>query len=113
MNEKGAYEDENALTSPVPKNADFLADRVEIEFNYLKEGLMSKNGKPLQTFELTSDGKTFQMAQARLEGDKVFVHQKGIKNPVAVRYAWSNNPAKANLFSKEGLPVSPFELRKD
>ena len=108
-----AYEDENALTSPVPKNADFLSDRVEIEFNYLKEGLMSKNGKPLQTFELSDDGKTFKMAQARLEGDKVFVYQKGIKNPVAVRYAWSNNPTKANLFSKEGLPVSPFELRKD
>ncbi|AYN66326.1 sialate O-acetylesterase [Euzebyella marina] len=108
-----AYKDENALTSPVPKNADFLTNRVEIEFNYLKEGLMSKNEKPLQTFEVSGDGKTFQMAQARLEGDKVIVHQKGIKNPVAVRYAWSNNPAKANLFSKEGLPVSPFELKKD
>nr|WP_256534351.1 sialate O-acetylesterase [Lewinella sp. JB7] len=28
----------------------------------------------------------------------------------AVRYAWSSNPDDANLYSKEGLPVTPFEL---
>ncbi|MBB4077678.1 sialate O-acetylesterase [Lewinella aquimaris] len=28
----------------------------------------------------------------------------------AVRYAWFDNPDDANLFSKEGLPVTPFEL---
>ncbi len=28
----------------------------------------------------------------------------------AVRYAWFNNPDDANLFSKNGLPVTPFEL---
>ena len=30
-----------------------------------------------------------------------------VAKPVAVRYAWSDNPV-CNLFSKEGLPVTPF-----
>jgi sialate O-acetylesterase len=31
-----------------------------------------------------------------------------VANPVAVRYAWSMNPAGANLYNKEGLPAVPF-----
>ncbi|HNZ36705.1 MAG: hypothetical protein KA076_07235 [Candidatus Marinimicrobia bacterium] len=31
-----------------------------------------------------------------------------IPNPVAVRYAWADNPAGANLYNKGGLPASPF-----
>ena len=31
-----------------------------------------------------------------------------VANPTAVRYAWENNPAKANLFNKAGLPAPPF-----
>jgi sialate O-acetylesterase len=27
-----------------------------------------------------------------------------------VRYAWFDNPDDANLFSREGLPVTPFEI---
>jgi sialate O-acetylesterase len=30
-----------------------------------------------------------------------------VAKPVAVRYAWGNNP-DANLFNKEGIPASPF-----
>ncbi len=28
--------------------------------------------------------------------------------PVAVRYAWPDNPEGANLYNREGLPASPF-----
>ena len=31
----------------------------------------------------------------------------------AVRYAWSSNPDDANLYSEEGLPVTPFEISVD
>ena len=31
-----------------------------------------------------------------------------VPNPVAVRYAWANNPADANRFNKAGLPASLF-----
>ena len=50
---------------------------------------------------LQSDGKTLRV-----------VNPAGTDIAV-VRYAWFNNPDDANLFSKEGLPVTPFELRED
>ena len=31
-----------------------------------------------------------------------------VPTPVAVRYAFSMNPDKANLYNKEGLPAVPF-----
>jgi sialate O-acetylesterase len=33
-----------------------------------------------------------------------------ISNPVHVRYAWEDNPEDANLYNREGLPASPFEI---
>ena len=30
-----------------------------------------------------------------------------VAKPVAVRYAWANNP-EANLYNKAGLPACPF-----
>jgi sialate O-acetylesterase len=32
---------------------------------------------------------------------------------VRVRYAWFDNPDDANLFSQEGLPVTPFEIGRE
>jgi sialate O-acetylesterase len=31
-----------------------------------------------------------------------------VPNPVAVRYAWMNDPEGALLFSRSGLPAAPF-----
>jgi len=35
------------------------------------------------------------------------VSSKDVPKPLAVRYAWANNP-ECNLYNKEGLPASPF-----
>jgi sialate O-acetylesterase len=31
-------------------------------------------------------------------------------SPVAVRYAWSDNPECCNLYNSVGLPASPFRI---
>jgi sialate O-acetylesterase len=31
-----------------------------------------------------------------------------VAHPVAVRYAWADNPAGANFYNQEGLPASSF-----
>jgi len=46
-------------------------------------------------------------AQARIEGDKVIVSSPDVPQPVAVRYAWSENP-DCNPYNGAGLPASPF-----
>jgi hypothetical protein len=43
-----------------------------------------------------------------IEDADVVVQSGQVSNPVAVRYAWADNPEGANLYNKEGLPASPF-----
>ena len=49
----------------------------------------------------------FVWAKATIEGDHVVVSSDLVPHPVAVRYAWANNP-EANLYNREHLPASPF-----
>jgi len=53
-----------------------------------------------------SDGKWF-WPTAKIEGKKIIVWNDAVKNPVAVRYDWADNP-DGNLKNKTGLPASPF-----
>ena len=43
----------------------------------------------------------------RIAGNKVELTCDKVSAPIAVRYAWADNPV-CNLFSNEGLPVTPF-----
>ena len=43
----------------------------------------------------------------KIVGSTIIVSSPSVQKPVAVRYAWANNPV-ANLYNKEGLPASPF-----
>jgi sialate O-acetylesterase len=62
----------------------------------------------VEGFAVAGSDKVFHWAQARLTRDgKVVVSSRRVREPVAVRYAWSNNP-EANLFNAEGLPAAPF-----
>ena len=38
----------------------------------------------------------------------MLVSSDKVPAPVAVRYAWGDNPADANLGNREGLPAAPF-----
>ena len=42
-----------------------------------------------------------------IEGDEVVVSSDEVAFPVAVRYAWANNPV-CNLYNGAGLPAGPF-----
>jgi len=42
------------------------------------------------------------------EPEYPIVSSEAVTHPVAVRYAWGNNPDAANLYNNEGLPAAPF-----
>ncbi|MDO9376137.1 MAG: sialate O-acetylesterase [Ferruginibacter sp.] len=70
-------------------------------------GLQTNNGKaPLHFFVAGKDRK-FYPANAAISGNTVIVSSSQVKQPVAVRYAFTNFPV-TNLENKEGLPVVPF-----
>ena len=98
--------------SPMPSNAVFNKDKAVVTFKNVGDGLMVKNGGELKSFAISNDGKNFVWAKAKIVGNTVEVWHENIKNPIMVRYAWDNNPIDANLFSKDGLPSTPFELKK-
>lgn len=56
---------------------------------------------------LAGADRVFYPAEGRVEGDRLIVWSNQVKDPVAVRYQFSN-AGIGNLFSKEGLPVEPF-----
>lgn len=61
----------------------------------------------LKGFSIAGEDKRFVWADAKIEGDSIVVRSDKVEKPVAVRYAWANNP-ECNLYNKEGLPASPF-----
>ena len=59
-------------------------------------------------FAVAGADKQFAWAdEATIEGDCVVVSSGKVAKPVAVRYAWANNPV-CNLYNKDGLPACPF-----
>lgn len=62
----------------------------------------------VEGFAVAGADRVFHWAKAWIVGDdKVAVCSDAVDNPVAVRYAWSDDP-EANLFNAEGLPAAPF-----
>jgi sialate O-acetylesterase len=47
-------------------------------------------------------------AEGKLDGSDLVVFSKDVKDPIAVRYAYTQHPAGCNLYNKDGLPASPF-----
>jgi sialate O-acetylesterase len=80
-----------------------------ISFDHLGSGLMVKDKYGYhKSFAIAGADKKFVWAKAEIQGDKIVVYSDKVSNPVAVRYAWADNPGDANLYNKEGLPASPF-----
>ncbi len=82
---------------------------VTIEFDTYGSKLVVGNKYGyIEGFAIAGADRVFHWAQARLTRDgKVVVWSREVREPVAVRYGWSNNPM-SNLFNAEGLPAAPF-----
>ncbi|HZV37693.1 MAG TPA: sialate O-acetylesterase [Pseudoxanthomonas sp.] len=65
-------------------------------------------GNDVHGFRLAGADRVFHPAKAVVRGDKVVAQSDAVPVPVAVRYAWSDNPADADLANDVGLPASPF-----
>jgi sialate O-acetylesterase len=50
----------------------------------------------------------WRWAEANVEGETLVASHPEIPSPVAIRYAWADNPAGCNLVNGAGLPAAPF-----
>jgi sialate O-acetylesterase len=106
--ERLAYQNKKIVYSgPQYQSMKITGNKIEISFSHIGNGLTAKGGE-LKYFSIAGADKKFVWAKARIENNKVIVWSDAVQNPVAVRYAWADNPEGANLYNKDRLPASPF-----
>jgi sialate O-acetylesterase len=110
-------------SGPLPAGSEIRGDKVTLSFTHAN-GLKSSDGAALKGFEIADkpikkkiidenkkeievDDYAYVPAQAVLKDNKVIVSSPTVQKPIAVRYAWANDP-DCNLVNQDNLPASPF-----
>ena len=88
----------------------FITEDGAIRCHFIHSGanLVTTDDRPPRLFFIAGEDRAFHPAEARIEGTSVIVRHALIPQPVAVRYAWADNPEGCNLANRDGLPASPF-----
>lgn len=109
-----AYGEDLPHSGPVFRKMQKEGDAVRLHFDHVYDGLRTSDGGPLIGFAVSAGTETFEYgnrgfewAEARIEGDAVVVRAAEVADPVAVRYAWAQNP-DCNLVNSVDLPAAPF-----
>ncbi len=119
----------SAASGPVCDSMTIEDDRVILGFAHAEGGLvatplpgtydvqsLAKSTAPLvrnspnsqlEGFAICGTDRKWVWANAKIDGDHVVVWSDKVTAPVAVRYAWADNPT-CNLYNGAGLPASPF-----
>ncbi len=91
----------------------FQAMRIEgnkaiLTFDHLGGGLRTVDIKDVMGFAICGEDRTWHWAEAEIKGDNTIeAWSDTVAAPVALRYAWADNP-RCNVYSKNGLPLTPF-----
>jgi sialate O-acetylesterase len=104
--EAGTYGKDVVYSGPIYESMKVEGDKVRLKFKHAGGGLVAK-GEKLTGFAIAGEDRKFVWADARIDGDTVVVSANAVARPVAVRYAWADNP-ECNLYNKADLPASPF-----
>ncbi|TJZ53291.1 sialate O-acetylesterase [Sphingobacterium olei] len=104
---KLVYGEKLVSSGPLYNDMKIEGDKIVLSFTEVGAALVGKGGA-LRHFSIAGADQKFFWAEAMIKGNKVIVGSKDVSKPVAVRYAWSDNPEDANLMNKEGLLASPF-----
>jgi sialate O-acetylesterase len=93
-------------SGPVFAGAEREGKSLRVRFTHSGDELSARGG-PVRSLEVAGADKMFYPAAGSIEVDTLVASSPDVREPVAVRYAWTNAPI-ANLFGDNGLPVAPF-----
>lgn len=108
---KVAHGKEVIASGPVYDSMKKEGEKIVLTFKDTGTGLRAKDGNKygyVKGFAIAGADKKFVWANAYISGDKVVVFSEEIPDPVAVRYAWADNPDDNDLVNSAGLLASPF-----
>jgi sialate O-acetylesterase len=123
------YGGKAVCSGPVYKSMTIEPGAARIQFDNTGDGLIAKNlpltyiiksllgqvaplvrnspNSELEGFAICGENHNWFWADAKIDHDSVLVWSAKVPHPVAVRYAWSDNPT-CNLYNRAALPAAPF-----
>jgi sialate O-acetylesterase len=57
---------------------------------------------------IAGENKKFYWAKVSLDNGVLTAWSENVNNPIAIRYAWANNPETPLIFNQYNIPISPF-----
>ncbi|MGS2740013.1 sialate O-acetylesterase [Sinomicrobium sp. M5D2P17] len=95
--------------APRFKETEKKGDSLLVHFTLATDSLKTKDKYGyIRGFQLAGKDGKFYWAKAFLRENTVVVYSPELKDPVEVRYAWSDNPGPLDLTDQNGLPAEPF-----
>ena len=94
-------------SGPILKSVTFTGNQAIVTFDHTAKGLKSLDGTPLSYLLISGKDKVFYNADVEIDGDRLVLSSKKVRNPVAVRYGWCPT-AEPNLGNSAGLPAIAF-----
>lgn len=101
------YGEKISYSGPMYETYRIEGNKIRIYLKHTDKGLKTKDGGKVQGFAIAGVDHKFHWADAVIEGNTVVVSSPDVAFPIAVRYAWADNPV-CNLYNGAGLPASPF-----
>ena len=96
-------------SGPMFRATKTTGSKIVLTFDEVGAGLKIHDGDKLTEFAIAGADHQWHWAEAKIVGkDRVEVWSEWVPNPLAVRYAFNNNPKHPNLTNESGLPASPF-----
>ncbi len=103
------YAKDLVYSGPVLKNLEIKDKSVVLEFDPMGSALVVKDKYGyVKGFALAGQDQKFYWAMGVQYNNMIYLRSDQVDAPVAVRYAWADNPDDANIYNSEGLPASPF-----
>jgi sialate O-acetylesterase len=94
--------------SPRYESMEREGNKIVVKFKDVAGGLRTVDNNVVEGFAIAGADKKWVWADAKiLDKDRIEVASDKVADPVAVRYAWADNPV-CNLYNMSGLPVTPF-----
>ena len=94
--------------SPEYKGVVMAGGKATVTFDCFGSTLYAFDTAEVRGFAVCGADRVWHWATGKVSGpDQVELTCAAVAAPVAVRYAWADNPV-CNLYSKDGLPVTPF-----
>ncbi|GIW99640.1 MAG: 9-O-acetylesterase [Pirellulaceae bacterium] len=97
-----------AAASPMYQSMEKQGNKIVLSFEHVHGGFRPFDVNTPIGFAIAGEDRKFVWAEAKIVGNnQIEVWSDQVADPVAVRYAWADNPV-CNMYDELGLPLTPF-----